>query len=91
MVKVRAMRIDDLVKKLNMNSIDIVKIDVEGAELYVLQGFEESIKKFKPRIIIEVTKRNKEDIIKFFTKVGYNCKSIIKNFYRVFCVPSSRI
>jgi FkbM family methyltransferase len=79
MVKVRAMRIDDLVKKLNMNSIDIVKIDVEGAELYVLQGFEESIKKFKPRIIIEVTKRNKEDVIKFFTKVGYNCKSIIKN------------
>jgi FkbM family methyltransferase len=41
------MRIDDFVKKLNPNNIDIVKIDVEGAELYVLQGFEEDIKKFK--------------------------------------------
>jgi FkbM family methyltransferase len=56
-LKVRAMRMDDLVKKLNINNIDIVKIDVEGAELYVLQGLEESIKKFKPKIIIEVTKR----------------------------------
>lgn len=76
-VKVRAMRMDDLVKRLNINSVDIVKIDVEGAELYVLQGFEEGIKKFKPKVVIEVTKHSREDVIKFFTKVNYSCKNII--------------
>jgi len=75
-VKVRAMRMDDLVKRLNINSVDIVKIDVEGAELYV-QGFEEGIKKFKPKVVIEVTKHSREDVIKFFTKVNYSCKNII--------------
>jgi FkbM family methyltransferase len=78
-IKVRAMRIDDLVKKLNMNRIDIVKIDVEEAELYVLQGFEEGIKKFKPKVVIEVIKYNREGVIGFFTKVSYSCTIIIKN------------
>jgi FkbM family methyltransferase len=78
-VKVRAMRIDDLIKELNINHIEIAKIDVEESELYVLQGFEESIKKFKPKIIIEVTKRTKEDVTKFFMTIGYDCKSIIRN------------
>jgi len=43
-IKVRAMRMDDLVKKLNINNIDIVKIDVEGAELYVLQVLRKALK-----------------------------------------------
>ena len=34
-----------------ISRLDIVKIDVEGAEFAVLSGMEESIKKFRPRVI----------------------------------------
>lgn len=42
-VGVDGWRIDDISKKLNINNIDLVKIDVEGFSLQVLEGFGELI------------------------------------------------
>jgi FkbM family methyltransferase len=36
-----------------LNRLDWIKIDVEGAEEHVLQGALETIKKFKPKLLIE--------------------------------------
>lgn len=36
-----------------LDALDWVKIDVEGAELYVLQGGEQTLRKFGPRLLIE--------------------------------------
>lgn len=77
-IKVRARSLDSLIKELGINHIDIVKIDVEGAEFYVLQGFRDGIVRFKPKVIIEVRKDNKKRILEFFMDVGYKCKSIIE-------------
>lgn len=46
--------IDDIIKTDNLLLPDIIKIDVEGAELKVLQGGIETIKKHRPELIIEI-------------------------------------
>ena len=46
-------KLDDIIRTHNLDRIDMIKIDVEGAELGVLKGAEQTIRKFKPRILIE--------------------------------------
>ena len=38
---------------LNISNIDVLKIDVEGRELHVLQGAEQTLKRLSPLIVIE--------------------------------------
>lgn len=38
---------------LNESGVDYIKIDVEGAEMEVIQGALETIKKYKPKIFVE--------------------------------------
>ena len=40
--------------KYNIDQIDILKIDIEGAELFALQGMQKTIKKWLPVILIEI-------------------------------------
>jgi len=56
--------------------VDWVKIDVEGAELHVLRGFENDITRFKPKIIIEVKEFNRKGVFEFFKEVNYACHHI---------------
>lgn len=50
----------------------ILKIDVEGFELDVLEGARETIKKYKPRIILEVhSKLLKEQCTEYLSSLGY--------------------
>lgn len=45
--------LDRMVEMLNLKQLDIVKIDVEGAEEHVLFGGLNAIKKFRPKLFIE--------------------------------------
>ena len=47
-------RLDDYIHKNKILKIDFVKCDIEGSELLALQGMEESLKQFKPKILVEV-------------------------------------
>ena len=81
---VKTIKIDDLIRSTNINRLDLLKIDVEGAEVLVLNGALEAIAKYKPNIIIEVhLKNNREKIIgilcrRFGYKVNY--ERITDNF-----------
>lgn len=69
-------RIDTIVSEQKLDRLDLIKIDVEGAELSVLNGGLKSFKKFKPRIIIE-TDREKIGKIKDLLKpLGYEISEI---------------
>ena len=46
--------LDSLKNKINLDSISILKIDVEGAELEVLNSFKKEIEEKKPIILIEI-------------------------------------
>ncbi len=62
--------IDNFVKENNIQRIDLIKIDTDGHELEVLKGASESIKKFKPYIIMEaglyILKENNINFTDFF-------------------------
>jgi FkbM family methyltransferase len=45
---------DDFINILKIDDISAIKIDVEGAELSVLNGLEKTIEKFRPYLYIEV-------------------------------------
>ncbi|MGI9288181.1 MAG: FkbM family methyltransferase [Pseudomonadales bacterium] len=44
---------DEWVEELGIDQIDLLKIDVEGHELFVLLGLEQSIRRYRPFIIME--------------------------------------
>ena len=51
-IEVQALSIDDFVRKNNIGHVDFIKMDVEGAELDVLNGCEETCKKFSPILAV---------------------------------------
>lgn len=62
---------------------DFIKIDVEGAELLVLQGGINTIKQSKPILFIEMVRKwtkhfnyHPNDIINFLNDLGYSCYRI---------------
>ena len=48
-----------------------MKIDVEGMEEDVLEGAKDAISKFKPIMIIEIIKSNKDNLLSFLEQMGY--------------------
>lgn len=53
-IEVPAIKMDEYVIEHNIGKVDLIKIDVEGAELDVLNGMQSLLKKDKPIIIMEV-------------------------------------
>ena len=49
-----AVALDDFVKEQGLEKVDVIKLDVEGAERAVLKGAKKTIKKFKPILLISV-------------------------------------
>jgi FkbM family methyltransferase len=57
-VKVQAHTVDSLVKKFEFKNIDLVKIDAESSEKFVLEGMQETLKEYRPFIVMEVGDSN---------------------------------
>jgi FkbM family methyltransferase len=61
-------------------SIDLIKCDVEGAELKVFLGAEQTLRRFKPAIFTEILRKwsgafgnHPNDLIQFLKTIGYSC------------------
>lgn len=69
---VKSVTVDGLVKKFGLDKLDLLKLDIEGAELLALRGSMKTIARMKPRIIIETHGRELHgDVIKFLKMSGY--------------------
>jgi len=53
-IYVGALTLDHLIQKLSLPSVDWIKIDVEGAECDVLEGARETLRRFSPRLFVEL-------------------------------------
>jgi FkbM family methyltransferase len=51
---VRGRPIDDVVRELALNRVDVIKVDVEGAEYLVLRGARKTLQRFHPKLVMEV-------------------------------------
>ncbi|MBK9284867.1 MAG: FkbM family methyltransferase [Sphingobacteriaceae bacterium] len=59
--KVKITTLDETVKQLKNNNIGLIKIDVEGNELNVLEGALKTVTKLRPVLIIEIENRQHEN------------------------------
>jgi FkbM family methyltransferase len=61
--------LDGLCERTGLTRLDFVKIDVEGAELHVLQGGAHCIETFKPDLLLEIEARH-------LTRYGYAVQDV---------------
>ncbi|MBI4063356.1 MAG: FkbM family methyltransferase [Elusimicrobia bacterium] len=82
LIEAEVKRMDDTIAHLTPK-IDFIKCDVEGAELLVLKGAIETIKKNRPALFLEMLRKwsakynyHPNDIIALMAGLGYECFSI---------------
>ena len=76
--KARAMRLDELVQSETLSRVDVVKMDIEGAELAALRGAGETLERFRPVVLLELSDRaphhqssTSADVLALLTQHGY--------------------
>lgn len=74
-IEVRTAALDSLVPELGLSQVDAMKIDVEGAEIAVVRGAQETIDRFRPVIWLELHAQEDdadvEWLSQFFTQRDY--------------------
>lgn len=92
-ISIEMISVDTYLKKNNIERCDLVKIDVDGIELDILNGCIRTIEKLKPIFIVETNEDIK--IVEFFMKRNYKILDMrLKEYQRgtvlplnIFCIP----
>ena len=70
--------IDDVVRELGLKRVDVMKVDVEGAEYSVLRGSLETLRRFHPKLAVELIPRQLAgmrtkvaDVVAVLREAGY--------------------
>lgn len=53
-IEVRVVSLDEMMAEGRLPRVDVIKIDVEGAELEVLEGAKEVLTRYRPRLVVEL-------------------------------------
>jgi FkbM family methyltransferase len=77
---------DQYFESRKLSNLDLIKADVEGAELFVLKGGDQTIRKHKPLIFLELLRKwskpfgyHPNDVISLLKSYGYDCYTIDNN------------
>jgi FkbM family methyltransferase len=86
---VQGKTLDSIVRELNLERVDFIKMDIEGGELDAVYGAKETIANFKPKIAISVYHRPTDSVEIRKTILHYNpeyeCREIKKCERMLFC------
>jgi FkbM family methyltransferase len=95
--RVPARTLDAIVKEAAVSRVDVIKIDVEGAEMLVLQGARETLARYRPALILELIDSELQAmgtssaaIREYLRAAGYSSGRNIDFFYDVEFVPEGR-
>jgi FkbM family methyltransferase len=76
--RVRTRRLDDIVRESGGSRVDVIKIDVEGAELLVLKGAGDTLDRFHPVVAVELSEvqlknmgSSSAQVLEFLRSHGY--------------------
>jgi FkbM family methyltransferase len=71
-------QLDNLLKEMGIQSVDVIKMDVEGAEFSVLQGAQSILKNCHPLLLLELSDQALQNqgssaaaVLKFLRQMGY--------------------
>lgn len=88
-IPIRCMTIDNYVRDRDINRLDFVKIDVEGHEMKLAKGAEETLARLRPKVLAELNKRDfgffdrkvtdESEFIDFLAEFGYTYSVIDDN------------
>jgi FkbM family methyltransferase len=56
--RVRVERLDDILRDIGLGRVDVVKMDIEGAEFRALQGARETLRTVRPVLLLELSDRS---------------------------------
>lgn len=83
-IEVKTIKLDTFIKKHNINEINIIKIDVEGADIEVLEGAREYLKKCnQTHILMDIHKVDRKKIFNLLTKYGFKIFRISRNMKQI--------
>lgn len=77
---INVVKLDDELEKMGVNKVDVIKMDIEGAEIEAVKGAIETLRKCKPFLVIASYhqvegKETRIFLAKFLGELGYNTKS----------------
>jgi len=82
-VEVSSTTLDELISNHSLQNVTLVKIDVEGAELMVLRGMTETIKRLRPLIALELEPdllahlgTTRDEVIAFVSSFSYSVETL---------------
>lgn len=102
-ISIDLVTVDEALSALQINTVDLIKIDTEGHELNVLQGCKEVLNN-SPGALVLYENSNFEEIYKFFDGMGFKIfgldanggiiadKILLKSCYNLFsCGPKNKL
>ncbi|MEO8139888.1 MAG: FkbM family methyltransferase [Gemmatimonadota bacterium] len=82
---IRLVTLDSFLETAPVDHLDLIKVDVEGAELAVLQGARGTLGRFRPALIVEVQQESslaagydQRNILDFLAPFGYQFFTILR-------------
>jgi FkbM family methyltransferase len=79
--RVRATTLDEELRRLNLDRVDFIKMDVEGAEIEILKGASRTLRNNAPRLAIATYhvvrgRQTREEVERILRRLGYETKTI---------------
>ena len=79
-LQIQTTTLDDFVRDNSLDRIDLIKMDVQGAEAWVIEGGIKTLRRLQPALLLEVSPydlrsfgKTSADLLKLLESLGYEC------------------